>query len=784
MVPIINRQPVYLLSVISLSMSGMTHAQTQVKDQESTSPLEIIVTAPRRPEALRMTPYAISVIKGSQAEALELYDLKSMQSLVPSLIITSTANEAQSTARLRGVGTVGDNPGLESSVGIMIDGVMRARTATGLSDLGQVDRVEVLKGPQSGLYGKGASAGLIAVFSKKPSASPHQSYSLSLGEYGMSRLSMAMEGPIFQGLNGSFTAFSAQKDGQYRVKTGEGPRTETRDNNQNLIGFKAQLATDLGEELSARLFIDYLRRDEFCCSGTSLSIGSTRAYVDLLASDEGTALVVDPSSRLSFSNRSTKQYIEDWGVSLSLSLNQVLGGQVNTITAFRTYDHFSGYDADFSSADIYYRDPDGAFGNRFFTLSQEISWDKKGDDYGFQLGFLADHESLRRKDQTLYGADYESYLGLLLSGGVDINRVSSLTGLVIGQSYILGDGARDIHRQSTRNWSFFGSGYKQISPDLSILGSFRHLNQDKKVSSEFHNSDNGRACQAAINLSSTGLGVLCLPWSNPAFNQQSLAQSNKYQSLTGSLKLRYVSGHHMAYLSAATGFKGAGFNLDREQIGTSLMDRDTLFKAERSAGLEMGYRRAFKNGQWSLIGFDQNFKDFQLNTFIGTTFLVRSVPILRSKGFELEGRKVWPAVGITLDGGIVYNHARFGPEAVAGLSLLSDNRPSFAPRWSANMNAQWDGQWKGIRLTGLMTLRHLGPHNTGSDLAPIKVQRGFALYNGSFELSKGSWGVSLWGQNLSNEVAQQVVFSAPFQTGSFHGFSYAPRTLGIRLRYR
>jgi outer membrane receptor protein involved in Fe transport len=141
-------------------------------------------------------------------------------------------------------------------------------------------------------------------------------------------------------------------------------------------------------------------------------------------------------------------------------------------------------------------------------------------------------------------------------------------------------------------------------------------------------------------------------------------------------------------------------------------------------------------------------------------------------------------VGITLDGGIVYNHARFGPEAVAGLSLLSDNRPSFAPRWSANMNAQWDGQWKGIRLTGLMTLRHLGPHNTGSDLAPIKVQRGFALYNGSFELSKGSWGVSLWGQNLSNEVAQQVVFSAPFQTGSFHGFSYAPRTLGIRLRYR
>jgi len=79
-----------------------------------------------------------------------------MQTLTPSLLITSTANEAQTTARLRGVGTVGDNPGLDSSVGVVIDGVSRARTATAMSDLGVLDRVEVLKGPQSDIYGKGA----------------------------------------------------------------------------------------------------------------------------------------------------------------------------------------------------------------------------------------------------------------------------------------------------------------------------------------------------------------------------------------------------------------------------------------------------------------------------------------------------------------------------------------------------------------------------------------------------------------------------------------------------
>ncbi|OYW82485.1 MAG: TonB-dependent receptor, partial [Asticcacaulis sp. 32-58-5] len=110
---------------------------------------EVVVMAQKRAEPLAATPLSVAVVTGDQLRQAGAHDLKDLQSLTPSLIITSTANEAQTTARLRGIGTVGDNPGLESSVGVVIDGVVRARTATAMSDLGEVERIEILKGPQS-----------------------------------------------------------------------------------------------------------------------------------------------------------------------------------------------------------------------------------------------------------------------------------------------------------------------------------------------------------------------------------------------------------------------------------------------------------------------------------------------------------------------------------------------------------------------------------------------------------------------------------------------------------
>ena len=129
----------------------------------------VVVTAQKRTQALQDVPIVVNVASGQQLRDQGVKDIKDLQLLTPGLTVTSTSSEVVTTARIRGVGTVGDNPGLESSVGVAIDGVYRPRNGVSFGDLGEVERIEVLKGPQGTLFGKSTSAGVINVITKGPS---------------------------------------------------------------------------------------------------------------------------------------------------------------------------------------------------------------------------------------------------------------------------------------------------------------------------------------------------------------------------------------------------------------------------------------------------------------------------------------------------------------------------------------------------------------------------------------------------------------------------------------
>ena len=135
---------------------------------ESKNTADIVVTATRRSQRLSNVPIAVSAYSSAALQNSGATDIRQMAQLAPSLIVSSTGSEANATARLRGVGTVGDNPGLESSVAVFIDGVYRSRTGAGLNDLGEVMRIEVLRGPQGTLSGRNSSAGAISIYTKYP----------------------------------------------------------------------------------------------------------------------------------------------------------------------------------------------------------------------------------------------------------------------------------------------------------------------------------------------------------------------------------------------------------------------------------------------------------------------------------------------------------------------------------------------------------------------------------------------------------------------------------------
>src|SRR4051794_13229107 len=144
------------------STSQAAAVQDNAKEQQPVDTSDIIVTATRRNEALSDVPMAVSAVTAQTLRNTGATDIRQLQQVSPSLLVSSTTSEGgAAVARIRGVGTVGDNPGLEGSVATYIDGVYRSRTGVALTELGALDRVEVLRGPQGTLFGRNASAGVI-----------------------------------------------------------------------------------------------------------------------------------------------------------------------------------------------------------------------------------------------------------------------------------------------------------------------------------------------------------------------------------------------------------------------------------------------------------------------------------------------------------------------------------------------------------------------------------------------------------------------------------------------
>src|SRR5687768_15282173 len=200
--------------------SGATATEQAAVEPEAqaaaeTNPDEIIITAQGRTQILQDVPIAVTSVTGQAMENSGATDIRQLNQLAPSLLVSSTGTEANGSARIRGIGTVGDNPGLESSVAVFIDGVYRSRSGIGLNELGEIDRVEVLRGPQGTLFGRNASAGLIHIFSKKPSFTFGGYGEATIGNYDMRRLAGGITGPLSDSIAFRVEGVWLKRDGFY-----------------------------------------------------------------------------------------------------------------------------------------------------------------------------------------------------------------------------------------------------------------------------------------------------------------------------------------------------------------------------------------------------------------------------------------------------------------------------------------------------------------------------------------------------------------------------------------
>ena len=459
----------------------------------------VVVTAQKRSENLQVVPIVVTVVNKQLLQDSGVRDIKDLSKLTPGLTVTSTASEADTTARIRGVGTVGNNPGLESSVGVVIDGVYRPRNGVGFGDLGDVDQIEVLKGPQGTLFGKSTSAGVINIATTPPSFKFGASAELTAGDYNAIGGAAQVTGPILDDRIAASLYFADRhRDGFYSVDTGQGPRTNDADDNQDFYTLRPQLLLKPISDLTVRIIGDYTHRDENCCAAVvreesrPLDPGHSAANAQsieagLANGGGGEAQTPDPYSRQAYANDSSLQNIVDEGISAQIDYKiPSLNASITSITAFRNWKLDFGNDVDFSNADLLVLPQGDQNSDQFQDFSQEIRLAGTYGKLDYLVGGFYANEYLRDNFELLFGNQFNTYLDELFSTiGLGV-PIPGFKQILFGPNATIpaGTGGMDRYRQRDDTYALFTNETVHLTSRLDVNVGLRYTIDNKQQQPE------------------------------------------------------------------------------------------------------------------------------------------------------------------------------------------------------------------------------------------------------------------------------------------------------------
>jgi len=819
-----------ILPVLGLAIalgSGGNVGRAADATASTTELTEIVITAQKREQNLQEVPIAVIALSGQQLQDAGVTDLKNMAVLAPGLTVTSTTSENSTTARIRGIGTVGDNVGLESSVGVVIDGVYRPRNGVGFGNLGEIDRIEVLEGPQGELFGKNNDAGVINIVTQRPSTTFGATAEITGGNFDDREASGSITGPV-----GDFSAFRLyagfqKRDGFLNVESGAGYNDDAV-NNRNFYTVRGQYLVTPSSNVSVLFIGDFSRRNEACCQATPVYPGPFAGIITALATNPllgGTAgqaafpdTPTNPFNRQSFANYPISQQIWDRGFSAQLDWN--LGAaQLTSISAWRDNSIAAGNDPDYSDAALV-QEPANGNVTDFKQMSEELRLAGKTDRLNWLIGGFADKELLNNTSTILADDQFDLYLGATASaaaGAMPPNflLLPELTGNLPGHTFIPGvSGQADAYQQTEKSFAFFTNETYTLVEHLDLTAGLRYTHESKDETANYNSPDGGAACGALLHAPPPSgalpysqallYGYGCATPFNPFFAGVTHDQSLSEENLNATIKLSYhFTNDVMGYASWGNGTKAGGFNLARvtnpaaaDPLAPIL---DTEFPREKVNSFEIGVKSelAQKTVRVNAAVFDERFHDFQLNTFTGIVFVVSSLPDVTSKGAELSVDWLTPLTGLSISSGVVYADTQitnFGDALYLFATNRLNNRLSFSPLWSGVVSAAYQ-----VPLSPQLTLRisadekYTSSYNTGSDLDPIKIQGSYGILNARIGIGApdGKWAFEIWGQNLADKGYFQVAFDAPFQGLAVPGFNNQidsfvgdPRTFGATIRVK
>ena len=802
----------------------------------------IIVTATKRAQTLQETPISVSVTSGETLEQAQIRDILDLQTVAPSLRVSQLQNSSSSTFIIRGFGNGDNNFGIEPSVGVFIDGVFRSRSASALNDLANVERIEVLNGPQSTLFGKNASAGVISVITRKPQFDFGGSVEAGYGNFNDFRLKGDITGPITDTI-----AFSL--DGSYQKRDGYGRIVNLdRDiSDRNRWTARGQLLFELSDTLSIRAQADYSKIDEICCVVSTLVAGPTAPAIFGV----GGALSTDFFSFDTFLNKVPENEVDNYGGSIQADLE--LGAlSLTSITAYRKLENFVDQDVDFTSADIVSEIRD----QRVKTFTQELRLASDFDGpFNFLLGGFFFDEKVTQESQLDIGAAARPFFSLLAGNPLVFNGVEAALGLPQNSIFSPGALTRESYSLDNQSWSIFGTvdfepldglvftagfNYTDDQKDFALSGTaFDELANINLVDAFIVGATGGTvttpaqfaalpaANQAALRAAALSpttnplLGLSPFQFQPPFLNIPNAVEDGRTDDtdLSYTLRVAYQFNSNInAYFSYATGFKASSVNLSRDSrpsavdfvpgpgrsaiLSTSSPIRDAglgvpnLFTGSRFAGPEDAevWEVGFK-GQWdglsvNLALFDQTLKGFQSFLFTGTGFQLNNAGEQSVQGFELDTR-INPVDGLVLTFAMTYLDPIFDSFTDSPTGDLTGLRPGGIPEFNIATSATYTHEFgsSGNRLISRIDYSH--ESNTLINTrglptsGPNNFKREVNLVNGSLTLALSN-GIELgvYGRNLFDDKHILTVFDGVAQAGTVSGYPSAPRTYGGVVRFK
>ena len=791
------------LPTIPLTVPERALPQTTVAD-DSLELETIYVTARRKTESLEKVPISITVLDGAALGAAGLTLPTDIQERVPGLVV-SVPNARLTSYTIRGLGSSSANDGIESSVGLFLDGVYLGRQGLSIFDLVDLDRVEILRGPQGTLFGKNTTAGAINIVTRAPSDEREATLEANLGDFHSYQLRGSVNGALIEsaddgGLFGRISGYYTRREGTIENAFG-GDDLNERDK----FGLRGQVLWRASDELSTRVIAEYGENDEACCAfplraPLRPTVAARDAYM------EYTRIGTDPYDRRTDSDGLTLSRMRQKALSAEVNWDLAEDHRLVSISAARDW-YFLPVNDDGTSLHL----ASTSTPNEHRQYSQELRLDSSFERADSVVGLYWIRQDFEGHERVVLGDE----IGEWVFGGLIRERILTAT-----RSGPEGAALRLLIPPSTLDGTLVSTPYTQISDSVAGFGSvnwklgerfelttgLRYTYERKRAEvSRTRSGGNPDASPLALTNSVGALGDLIgvdLDMVTFAglldgvaggeFQRSTRRDEGNY---SGQIALSHeVAANGTAYASVARGYKGGGINL-----GVTGESVKPTFKPEKATAYEVGYKGRFLDQRLSMSValYHTDVKDYQALTFDDENTLLPNprqtnllnVGEVRLRGVELEGNGIafehW-----RLRGGIAYSDAvttefpnapdevtRGNDKDLSGKTLYN------APRWSGTAGVERGMSWGAREIYGALDWSFRSSYYA-------TVERGAASFIDAYMLTnmrvglrdeKAAWDVSVWVRNVFDEDYVSTVYPL-YGVGDYGAFAGDELTAGLSLR--